>query len=68
MQLQLDQDELEILLQNLARHIQVLQDEVAHTESHRLQHELARELEALERVRMKLMLGAERAVMSSAID
>jgi hypothetical protein len=54
MHIEMNEDELEVLTRNLDRQIQVLQDEVVHTDRKPLRTELAREVEALEHIRQKL--------------
>ena len=47
MQLTLTPEETQLLVDQLARRLQHIDDELVHTDKHELQHELAREVDAV---------------------
>jgi len=52
--LELDREDARFLYAQLARHAETMQDELAHTEQHELQHSLAQDLTRMQRVIAKL--------------
>jgi hypothetical protein len=53
--LQLSRDEALFLTQQLRRHEQTVENELVHTDAHRMQHELARDLDDLRSLEERLL-------------
>ena len=57
-----DLDEAVFVLEQLQRHLQIVENELVHTDSHRMQHDLASDLERLRRMasRLERVIAEER--------
>ena len=54
MTVDLSAEDLAFLIEHLGRYVRSLDDELVHSDSHQLQHELARELDRLRRIQGQL--------------